>query len=223
MAHALLPSKYDPICSLCCVATAALVFAGEAHDWSLVPEKRAGPITVTTDRAELVRIFGADQVQDRPFYVAEGFCVPGAVILAGTADEADIAWRDGGPGVAWVRVTQPDGRWVTTAGIRVGTTLAELERLNSGPFMFSGFGWVYGGGIGGWNGGRLDETQGTGIGVRLDADNDAVTMLSREGAVDELFGDQTVRSDHPLARRAGIRVTTLLVRLSAPPDEEPCE
>lgn len=45
--------------------------------------------------------------------------------------------------------------WARADGVRIGLTTAELARLNGGAFVFSGFGWDYGGAVTDWKGGRL--------------------------------------------------------------------
>lgn len=154
----------------------------------------------------------------RPYYIGEGFCVPGALLFADTDDELEIAWQDSArTRISMVTARRTAGRWATPAGVRVGTTLAELEELNGGPFTLSGFGWDYGGGLGSWENGRLAGTLTEGIHFRFDADDDALLALGGGPAVEALHREQLVRSDHPSAQRAGITVV-----FGPLPEEEFC-
>ena len=206
------------------VTLAALIGTGTTglqFDSVIVPGERVGPIAAATSAEALSRVFGEGAVAPSPYYIGEGFCVPGTVAFAGTPDELEIAWQDDAQTrVAAVRMSTPGGRWATRSGIRVGTTLEALQLLNDGPFTFSGFGWDYGGGLSSWEDGRLDAELSDGIGLRLDADNEAASGLGIDYAV--IHGEQLVRSDHPVARRAGIRVTDITVTFGPLPEEAFC-
>ena len=69
----------------------------------------------------------------------------------------------GGTQPALVRARKSDAPWHTAAGVRIGITLPELERLAGAPVTFSGFGWDYGGGAS-W------EEEGGRMGLRLSID-----------------------------------------------------
>ncbi len=43
----------------------------------------------------------------------------------------------------------------TQEGVAVGLTLADLEKINGGPFTLAGFDWDYGGTVTDWKGGKL--------------------------------------------------------------------
>jgi hypothetical protein len=84
--------------------------------------------------------------------------------------------------------------WRTRSGVRIGSTLKELEKLNAKAFALAGFGWDYGGTVVDWRDGDLADEFDSGSGrtlVRLrpepDADYSAVlgdsTFLSSEPAM----------------------------------------
>ena len=90
----------------------------------------------------------------------------------------------------------------------------------AGPVPFGGLGWDYGGGAS-WteHEGSLD------LILDLDPASDArLTELGRtDPRVEELFGDRTVRSDHPVARQLTFRVSRIGLAWGAPFDERDCE
>lgn len=189
---------------------------------ALVTAGRVGPISGSSSRADLAATFGDAAVVDQPYYIGEGFCVPGAVVLAGTPDALAVAWQDADMrAVAAVSIRAQGGAWKTPSGVKVGSSLAELESLNGGPFAFSGFGWDYGGTVGDWLMGRLDQEL-RDVTLRLNADQDALLAI---GAPENetLFGERIVRSDSSVARRAGIAVEEIFVALGPLPDEFSCE
>ena len=104
--------------------------------------QRVGAIVKATPPGDLAKIYGAERVAAIKLN-EEGEEYPGVSIHAGTADELRVAFTADSKRIRFVRVI---GRnWKTTLGVRLGTTLAELERINGGPFNFNGFGWDLGG------------------------------------------------------------------------------
>jgi hypothetical protein len=55
-----------------------------------------------------------------------------------------------------VEVDGSGTRWVVFPSVSLGTSLAELERLNGRPFHLFGMGFDYSGTVESWEGGRLD-------------------------------------------------------------------
>ena len=118
------------------------------NDWLCLPYDRLGPIRASAKEEDLLQLFGAEQVQRRTIYVAEGTEKRDvSVIYPYSANEVILFWRDNQYGQrlshAWVK--KEDSSWKTAENITVGTPLAELNRLNGQPFRIVGFGWDYGG------------------------------------------------------------------------------
>lgn len=192
----------------------------DSDTWIVRPDRGFGPLTGETSEAALRRGVGAAAVVPTEVYLAEGFCTAGTRWFAGTPAEVDIGWatpaRDR---PAFVRTGRADGPWHTPAGVRVGSTLAELERLAAKPLTFSGFGWDYGGGTT-W------EEGGGAVGLRLSPDTAAYRILGelepQDARVHELFGDRPVRSDHPIVRQIRIVVEELSMGWDRVADEHEC-
>jgi hypothetical protein len=95
--------------------------------------------------------------------------------------------------------------WSLPGGVTVGTTLAQLEAINGGPFAFSGLGWDYGGGVTDWKGGRLGQSpKGCVLRVQLTSPDDGALPV-------EVLGDQIIQSDSPAAAGAGLVVGEIAV------------
>lgn len=112
-------------------------------DRTICVPNRVGPVRPSMARADLVRLFGDNAVRDRQVDVGEGQMEPGSALLPGSADSALIVWADS----SRTRIVGMRGfgsRWSTPDGIRVGSTLEQLEAA-IGPFELTGFGWDYGG------------------------------------------------------------------------------
>ena len=168
--------------------------------------------------AELKQKFGVDRVKYDTIWGAEGNFGFGTYIDKDTKDEVQIMWADslrtGGvmSAMALAFYDQKtgnyifDNRWSSEKGIKIGTTTDELEKLNGKSFVFSGFGWDYGGGIMDWKGGKLDVE---GLGIALTEDLEVNEIPEKEYM--QILGDQEVKSDHPVVKKVQPRVYRLTV------------
>ena len=121
--------------------------------------------------------------------VGEGFELPGFKVYPGTKNELEVAYDpDASPNrPAFIRVSQEETPWKTDAGVTLGITLQELQQLNGKPFLFSGFGWDYGGRVTDWNGGAFNSD------LMISLDNFS------ENAPEDIFGDREIPNLTPLA------------------------
>jgi hypothetical protein len=147
---------------------------------------------------DLVKIYTAAYVKLGKIHAAEGQEQPGAIIFQGTANELQVGFTEDGQKIEFVRIV--GAAWATKEGLRVGTTLAELERLNGGPFQFSGFGWDYGGGV--TARGRALK----GIGITI-----AYTKNGESKEAQRVMGDRLFSSRHPALKNLGVVVSQLVI------------
>jgi hypothetical protein len=214
-----LPSRV----SLCLVALVTLDATHGAasqrqtspRSFVIVAGDRFGPIRESTTRAELPSLFGT-ALRNGDVELGEGICTSGTKVFAGTPDEIDIAWKDEqGTSVSFVRTITAGGRWRTARGVRMGTSLSELERLAGRVLTFSGFGWDYGGGLS-WTepGGRL--------GLRLTMSPGDNQIAATAPGRDAIFGDKLVRSDQALIRRLHVQVDEITQAWGSHASEHDC-
>lgn len=119
----------------------------------------AGNDTLATLQAR----HGADNAVAGKVPGAEGTEFDGWVLFPGDPTRRVYLYVDeasGGPGAA--RVLDRESAWERADGIRMGLTLAELAARNGAPVGFVGFDWDYGGGVTGFNGGKLQDHAGSG-------------------------------------------------------------
>ncbi|HWR40645.1 MAG TPA: hypothetical protein VN611_14215 [Patescibacteria group bacterium] len=160
-----------------------------ANDWQCVPNERVGPVTRQTTGDDLIRLFGAENVQRRTVLGAEGaerFEV--SVIYPDTPNQALLYWQNNRYGEipSAVSIRGAGTAWRTVYNITIGTSLEEMNGINGGNFVISGFGWDYGGLVKSWNDGALANVKGLfltfrparslprefqGDGVRIDSGN----------------------------------------------------
>ena len=200
------------------VANAAL--SAQASPWLVVAGKQVGPLTRSMSEDELLAQVAPGTARRDTIYIAEGFCTLGTLLFPDTPNEVQIRWQDSSrtrPAYAQMH-NAGDGtaEWTTASGIRLGTTLRELESINQGPFEFGGIGWDYGGGVGGWFDGPLGEELKQGLSLRLYTTRDSMSTLFDHPRRDEIYGERSVASDHPVAQHAGFVVIEMTVSFGAP-------
>lgn len=177
--------------------------ADNANDMWMVSPTAVGKITANTTEQDLINLYGKNNVTPEKEIYANADVPPfqGVSIFRGKADELLVAWEEGkkGKAVAAVFIRNAGGQWHTAQGVKVGMSLGELQKINGKPFNFTGFGWDYGGYVGGWEGGKLDGLQG--VSIRLDGGN----------AGSKYQGDVSLRSDDKGLTNAGVKVSELAV------------
>lgn len=149
------------LASAALVASVAAAAAADPGPKNLVLSC-TGAFAADADRDRLAAVFGAGNVVDVEIDVGEGMTEPGTVIYPDDpARRVDIFWHDGEARrrPLSVLVRSEGSLWQGPAGIRLGSTLAEVEALNGGPFELLGFDWDQGGYVTAWNG-KLGATTG---------------------------------------------------------------
>ncbi|MGA9565277.1 MAG: hypothetical protein WBS19_07130 [Candidatus Korobacteraceae bacterium] len=136
----------------------AAAASAQKNDWLIVPSLRVGPITATTTRAELDKLFGKENVHDGNF---EGGDVPEAatIVLADDPDAAlAVTWDREHPSTVRICFSNPSGpcKWKTASGIRIGLPIRELETINGKAFQVASFGSDQRGTVVSWRNGLLE-------------------------------------------------------------------
>ncbi|NID08977.1 hypothetical protein [Fibrivirga algicola] len=148
----------------------------------IIPGKQVGPVKANATEASLIALLGAKNVVRDTIYVAEGTYEIGTTLFKNTADQAQILWVDkrhvARPESVLIRpaydqdaklmpgAAGPVSQWQTNTGIKLGSSLRHIEKLNGRAFTLYGFDWDYGGLSTDWKGGSLAEKDGrTFIGI----------------------------------------------------------
>lgn len=187
----------------------ALGACAERQEAAEAPAAPAAPLALceafaaTTSAADLAERFGPANVQDAIIEGGEGARFPGAKLFPGDpAREVEITWHDpiARRGVASAAIYAAESRWIGPGGVRIGSTLNDVQQANGQPFQLFGFGWDYGGAVADWGSGAL------GGECRL------IAIL--EPAADtagEALGERLFASDDPAMRAAEPRVAMIAV------------
>jgi hypothetical protein len=152
--------------------------------------------------AELKEVFGDDVVQSFGYFPEGMGTYPNTRLYPKTKNEVEFQWNDtiNFKDLRVICIAGESCGWKTKVGITLGTTLKDLEKLNTKPFTFSGFGWDYSGTTS-WDGGELEKMK---IGV---------TLGLKDNFVEGLAGEQQFKSSFELAQKANpIVVEVTLIR-----------
>lgn len=181
-----------------------------APDWVITPGVSVGAITGRTTLQDLLRLYGAAQVREQPIDIGEGASEPGVVLFpADPARTAELLWQDPERkrAPALVRIRAARSLWHTTHGIKIGTTLREVERLNGKAFQLAGFGWDGGGVLTSYAQGELAALQGK---LLLRFTHRAGKATPRE--LQSISGDKEVSSAHPVMQKLNPSVEEITCR-----------
>ena len=129
-----------------------------------------GDFSPDTTLQDLQHRFGAGNVTVEDIPGAEGESFRGVVLFANDPTRrATVYFQDPQNllGLAMVSIDEDHSEWKLASGVGIGTSLAELRRINGKPFSFSGFDWDYGGTIIDWHGGKLAPASDEAISTRI--------------------------------------------------------
>lgn len=128
----------------------------ENNDWRIVPGRRVGSISIRTTEADLVRMFGLESVARGKVNTSASKQEDCSIVMPGRDEELRIVWKDADhTRIKAVYLLKANSQWHLNEGIRVGTPLADLTKLNEAPVSFYGFQWEYSGTISSYRNGRL--------------------------------------------------------------------
>ena len=148
----------------------------ELEDSYTIVEEKVGKSNLTTDSLFLEGMF------EKLF----------TSLWKGTEKEIKIFWKEKQAPfrtIESIEVSQPNSAYQFANGIKIGSTLSEMEKLNGKPISLYGFGWDYGGTFISFNEGKLAGDIPCFGGV---------FQLKEPGkdGVSELLGDHQISSNH---------------------------
>jgi hypothetical protein len=176
-----------------------------SKDSTLITDSSWGIIDRLAGIETLKKIFGDANVKD------ERICGPECVdsvdvtkIYSEKDKEIIIYWQDSAyhKKIGFLENYQQNSPYHTSAGIKMGSTLIDLLKLNGNKITFSGFGWDYGGFIQSFNKGALERSN---INYHLD--------IKSEGDI-SLSGDTELNTDMPEVKKMLGKIAVSYISLS---------
>ena len=170
-----------------------------------IPGKQVGLITSASTEAAIQKAYGKKNVVRRTIGLGEGETTEGTVVFPDTDNELIIEWAAGKTyqQPATIRIEKTKGTWTTNQGIRVGTSLDQLQTINGKDFKFAGFEWDYAGIAKDWQGGKISKQ----LTVFLEA-------TKPDALYPDLLGDALFPSSHPKAKAADLKVRSMVIALN---------
>ena len=196
------------------------VFAACALLPTATPASADTPTTMTCDMFaktpdldSLKKAIGAANVATEKIAGAEGEEADATVIYPkDRTRRAYVFWKDEaahkGPASLMVRAGEDADplKW-SYSGLSIESGPAEIEALNGKPFVFSGFGWDYGGYIVDWKGGKLAApADGCRVMMRLTPGETVAAPL-----VDKVSGDKKFLSSDAKVRAAKPHISEITI------------
>jgi hypothetical protein len=117
-----------------------------------------GPFGPATTGAELVRMFGAENVADESSPGMDGETLRiTAVYPKDPRRRIEITFADPDKREKLVNaeIKSLESQWYGPEDIQMAENIQVVETANGGPFELQGFGWDYGGYVTDWKGGKL--------------------------------------------------------------------
>ncbi|MES2836315.1 MAG: hypothetical protein V4667_02240 [Bacteroidota bacterium] len=115
-------------------------------------------------------------------------------------EESEIPFKN----ISAIKIQQKNSPYSFANGIKIGTPIAELEKLNGNvPVSFTGFGWDYEGGFLSFNKGKL-ETELPCFGGRFYFDDKSTNQ-------NEVLGDAEFKSNQPEVKKIGVYVSEIII------------
>ncbi len=157
--------------------------------------KCEGSFGRNASHASLVKAFGNNNVVYREIEGVQDKKTKASILYpADPKARLEFIWQDvrARRRPALIRA-KDQSAWAAANGIRIGTALADVEKMNGKPFKLSGFDWDYGGRVTDWRGGALAKPQpgGCTLGIEFVHPEDAP-----EESLTKVSGDREILSDH---------------------------
>jgi hypothetical protein len=157
--------------------------------------KCEGSFGRNASHASLVKAFGNNNVVYREIEGVQDKKTKASILYpADPKARLEFIWQDERARRRPALVRAKDqSAWATANGIRIGTALADVEKMNGKPFKLSGFDWDFGGRVTDWRGGALAKPQpgGCTLGIEFVHPEDAP-----EESLTKVSGDREILSDH---------------------------
>jgi len=172
----------------------------------------SGPFGRDTSHAALIAVFGAENVVYKRIDAPQGSTGMATIVFEkDRSRRLMIEWFDEKKLARPIYISiDSASRWIAPLGIRIGTSIEEVERQNGRPFRLNGFNWDLGGAarFGKDDGALGNVTGGCHFGLTFEPTAEGLPL---GGKYRVLNGNQDLRSDMPLLREVKPAVVEILI------------
>lgn len=168
-----------------------------------------GPFGRDSSEKRLIAAFGEKNVVFSEVSGPEGSKLNATVVFpADPKRRLEVLWQDEETRTKpYSIVIEGASTWLAPRGVRLGTPLAEVERLNGKSFKLSGFEGDYGGQVSDWQGGAMTKLPGgCAIGIRFSPDQKAPAE-----AREKVAGEKNLTSNEAGVRAVRPKVSEIFV------------
>ncbi|MFV8225171.1 hypothetical protein [Christiangramia aquimixticola] len=123
---------------------------------------------------------------------------PYTILYPETPDQLLITWQNEDRIKVYSVKYSEGSKWSSNTGVKIGTSLEELNKLNGKPVSVYGFGWDYSGAVD-WNGGKLENNK---LGVFLAANADIP---------DQFYGDSIIEASPEELKALDLKVGSIMI------------
>jgi hypothetical protein len=166
-----------------------------------VTTKSFGLVQLTDTYEDVLKHYGADRVTEEEMRRAPDAdeTVKKTIVNKGKTDEIIIQWADDAfhKKILAIEASEPQHIFKSIAGVKYGTTMAELVQLNGAKISFNGFAWDFGGLINNYHGGKLATAEDQPSVLYEITIPDSINGIS-DG---EIMGDVMLDSDMPKVKK----------------------
>jgi hypothetical protein len=192
----------------------------ENDQFLIIPQERIGnllraKLNKSNLFDNLTQAFGAQNVGKKDFYTGEGFSEPGFVIYPNTPNEVEArldgeilifrlpGFNDFYPQFFNDSNISYKGDWRLNSGLKIGSTLSEVEKINGKFFNLYGFGWDYGGTVSSWLDGNLPKE----LTIIFTTTNNLPNQEENK-----ISGDTILKSNDPLVQKSKPVIQKIYIR-----------
>ena len=175
----------------------------ETSQWLINPKSNVGKIVPKSSEQDLMEAYGRENVKRSKISIGEGEFVEGTTLFPDTENELLIEWKDDFKNPRNLTIQSDQADWKLDNGIKIGTMLSKIEKLNSTPFKLTGFEWDYPGRTVSWEKGKLP----TQLQLELEP---SVDLPEKERY--QVVGDSSFSSSNAIIKKMKLKVRTIYIR-----------
>lgn len=176
------------------------------NDWIIIPNERIGSLNrASIHKQEILKdikkAFGSENVKETEFSIGEGSSLSGFSIYPNTENEINVHFDETSilfkfPGYnsyfSSNDILSSKTKWQIYNGVKIGSSISEIQKINGKTFELSGFEWDYPGVVSTWLGGKLPNE--LSIAFKQTASETPI-------GYDQIVGDKIITSDNTVLQK----------------------